>query len=121
MVVVRELNHVALNVCDLEKACRFYGEVVALPVLERPAFSFGGAWYALGSQELHLIEAAKTTADPERHKFHFALRVDDLTEAKHELEQRGVNNISGPAPRPDGVYQIFFQDPDGNVIEMMAE
>ncbi len=120
MTVVRELNHVALHVRDLEAASRFYGEVLGLPALPRPAFGFGGAWFALGNQELHLIEDANSSS-PRSRRFHFALRVDDLDEAKRELEQKGVAGIGGPAPRPDGIFQIFFEDPEGNLIEMMAK
>ena len=54
---IRELNHIALYVRDVDASAHFYGDVLALPRLRRPDFPFAGAWFALGSQELHLIQA----------------------------------------------------------------
>ncbi len=48
----------SINVVDVEAAIAFYRDVLELPVLERPAFDFAGAWFGLGEQQLHLIEAS---------------------------------------------------------------
>ena len=113
---IHELNHVALHVRDINASMQFYGEVLELPLLARPAFDFPGAWFALGSQELHLIEE-KTLPEAERRHHHFALLVDDTQEAQRELAAKGVVNFHRSV-RPDGVAQLFFQDPDGYRIEM---
>ena len=64
-------------------------EILGLPQLPRPAFSFPGAWFALGKQELHLI--ADPDLDPaKRRHHHFALLVDDSYAAKAELAAKGV-------------------------------
>ncbi len=116
---VRELNHVALHVCDLDASARFYGDVLGLPSLPRPDFGFGGAWFALGTQELHLI-VADPTRQGERQAFHFALQVEDAYAASDALRERGVTDFRGPAPRPDGAVQVFLQDPDGHLIELVS-
>ena len=114
---IHELNHVALHVRNLEESMHFYGQVIGLPQLPRPAFDFPGAWYALGSQELHLI--ADPHMDPAvRRHHHFALLVDDTYAAKAELTEKGITEFRGPSPRPDGPLQLFFNDPDGYVIEL---
>lgn len=114
---IHELNHVALHVVDLERSMRFYEDVMELPKLQRPAFPFPGAWYALGSQELHLIADDTLTPNARRHH-HFALLVDDIHAAKAELESKGVTVFDGPMMRPDGPMQLFFHDPDGYRIEV---
>lgn len=116
---VTELNHVAIHVRDLQESIRFYGETLGLPLLPRPDFGFDGAWFALGSQELHLIIDTEHRDDP-RHSVHFALSVADAYAAYEELVRRGVTITSRPAPRPDGAIQVFFRDPDGYLIEMVS-
>lgn len=116
-ITIRELNHVALHVRDLEASIRFYTDVLGLTQIDRPAFNFPGAWFALGSQELHLI--ADPDLDPARRRHHhFALLTDDAFAAKAELAARGVSALEGPSPRPDGPLQLFFHDPDGYRIEL---
>jgi lactoylglutathione lyase len=118
-LAIRELDHVALYVRDLDASIHFYGTVLGLPSLPRPAFPFGGAWFAFGTQELHLI------ADPDRPSspsvFHYALRVADARAAAALLIERGITDFRGPAPRPDGAVQVFLKDPDGYVIELVSD
>lgn len=116
---IHELNHVALHVRDLKASMHFYGEVLGLPQLPRPAFDFPGAWFAFGNQELHLIYDADLNSASRRHH-HFALLVDDTFAAKAELSAKGITEFRGPAPRPDGAMQLFFHDPDGYLIEMFT-
>ncbi len=113
---IHELNHVALHVRDINVSMRFYGEVMGLPLLPRPAFGFPGAWYALGRQELHLIEQKDLTEADRRHH-HFALLIDDTQAAERELQSRGVTDFYH-SMRPDGAVQLFFHDPDGYRIEV---
>lgn len=118
-IVIHELNHVLLQVRDLAVSVRFYRDVLQLRELPRPAFSFPGARFALGRQELHLAVKPGLPPPPRDHH-HFALWIDDPAHARREIEQRGWSQLRGPAPRPDGVLQLFVTDPDGYVIEMMS-
>jgi glyoxylase I family protein len=44
MLVVESLHHLSVSVTELERAKRFYREVLGLREVERPAFDFPGAW-----------------------------------------------------------------------------
>ena len=53
------IHHVTLIVDDREQASRFYGDVLGMEEKSRPGFRFPGMFYHCGSQEVHLIIAAR--------------------------------------------------------------
>lgn len=115
---ILELNHVALHVKDVEESCRFYGEVLNLPAIPRPAFDFPGAWFQIGPiQQLHLIGERQLPVNGHLKGDHFAMRVASIRAAEHELKQKNIA-FAGPQQRPDGIWQIFIQDPDGHIVEL---
>ncbi|GAF15122.1 glyoxalase family protein [Bacillus sp. JCM 19046] len=118
-----EIHHVSIIVHNLERAKRFYGETLALEELSRPPFDFEGAWYAIGTQQLHLIvqeikeEAPATIQTRGRH---IACKVYHFDRAVQFLQDRGIETIV-KKHSTSGFHQVFFTDPDGNTIEWMAE
>ena len=115
---VNELNHVAIQVENVEKSIFFYENILKLERLPRPAFDFEGAWFALGGyQQLHIIEGRTNEVINARRGAHFALSVDSIDEFRAELDKHEVQYFP-PKPRPDGVIQLFLIDPDGYYIEL---
>lgn len=116
-----ELNHVAICTGDLEKSCQFYRDVLRLEQIPRPAFTFSGAWFRLGTaQELHIIGREHFEPPvPRTRGNHFALRVDDLETWRQHVERFKVI-VRGPVKRPDGALQLFIADPDGHLIELFT-
>lgn len=113
-----QLNHVALHVADVEASVAFYRDVLQLEPLERPNFSFPGAWFRLGEdQELHLIGGRNAAVHSANRGNHFALMVDDLEAWERHLDQLGTPRQQRRT-RPDGAHQVFFADPDGHYIEL---
>ena len=97
---VRQLNHVAIHVDDVERSAQFYAEVLGLSPIPRPAFSFPGAWFRLGEdQELHLIgEREKSVVGAASRGDHWALMVDDMDEWEAYFQRTGVEYT--PRGRP---------------------
>ena len=117
---IQELNHVAIYVTDVNRSSQFYREVLQLESMPRPAFSFPGAWFRLGSsQELHLIGDRGTPFLRTNENNHFALKVDDLDAWERHLAQVGAN-YRPRKQRPDGAWQVFLRDPDDHVIELFT-
>jgi lactoylglutathione lyase len=115
---VKQLNHVAIHVADVERSCAFYGQVLKLQPLDRPAFSFPGAWFRLGvDQELHLIGDRQYDVVSHHRGNHFALLVDDIDAWEACFGAQGIEHLPRKV-RPDGAYQIFLKDPDGHYIEL---
>jgi len=126
MLTYETLHHVAVSVTDLNRAKHFYGGVLGLKEVARPAFSFDGAWYQAGDRDIHLI----VVSDPslisgnkgrklDMADGHFALRVTNFRQAQAHLEAAGIPmrvTIGGPT----GFPQIHIMDPDRNIIEINA-
>jgi len=115
-----ELNHVAIHVQDVDRSAAFYQTVLQLQSIARPAFSFPGAWFRLGTaQELHLIGERGDPVSSDNRGNHFALRVDDLAAWAEHLAGLHIDHAP-PKRRPDGATQLFLRDPDGHVIELFV-
>ncbi len=114
-----QLNHVALHVADVEKSCAFYGDVMRLEPMPRPAFSFPGAWFRLGDdQELHLIgERQQPVAGAASRGDHWALMIDDMDQWEAYFQREGIE-YTPRRTRPDGAFQIYVFDPDGHCLEL---
>jgi len=115
---ILDLNHIALHVQDLDRSKAFYGGMLGWTKKDtRPAFRFPGAWYALGAtRELHLITGRHDGAIEIPRVCHFAVQVESVGAVETLLREKEIEFI-GPKSRPDGVLQIFLQDPDGYWIE----
>ena len=113
---IGSLHHVTLVVGDLEAARAFYGNILGLSPLERPDYEFEGAWFALGSIELHLLLAEEHPAPSRRH---LAVEVDNFDECISSIRSAGVGIVGGPGVRPhNGRSFAFCKDPSGNLIEL---
>jgi catechol 2,3-dioxygenase-like lactoylglutathione lyase family enzyme len=114
-------HHVAIVVRDAASAREFYGELLGLEELERPADvadRFAGAWYRIGSIELHVFE--QPDYQPSRAAIgpHLALHTSDFDDAISRLTARGCAFAFGPGRGPDGVARAILRDPTGNVVEL---
>jgi catechol 2,3-dioxygenase-like lactoylglutathione lyase family enzyme len=117
---IDSLNHVALMTRRLDDTRAFYKNVLGFREVERPNFSFRGAWLFNYGLMIHLIENAKAgepSDEIQTRDNHLALHTRDLAAAEQLLKEHGVRYRTNTiADR--GISQIFFQDPDGNHIEI---
>ena len=132
-IKVLELHHHGIRIGkepeEVDKARQFYTEVLGLQAdTGRPTIpGIPGFWLYVGAgdntAQIHLMGAVGRSpmarSDKEDPTIpHVALAVEDIAEAKKELDQRGIWywQIQGLV----GQYsdQVFVQDPFGNVIEL---
>ena len=99
------INHVALEVDDVEAALAFYAELFAFRLRGRGP---GRAFIDLGDQFIALSE--KRTQGPDEHR-HFGLVVDDREAVRAALEAVGARILPGRF--------LDFLDPWGNRIEVV--
>lgn len=115
---ILQLDHVAIHVEDVAASVAFYGDVLGLPALNRPAFDFPGAWFGLGTgQALHLIGGRDKPVHSSHRGTHFALQVSGLDAWEQRIIQSGATYLPRRV-RPDGAQQVFVCDPDGHWIEL---
>jgi lactoylglutathione lyase len=99
------INHVALDVGDLEAAIEFYGAIFELRGVEREP---GIAFIDMGDQFLALRQGRTQSRDETRH---FGLVVDDKPAVRAALELRGIEILPG--------RRLDFVDPWGNLIQVV--
>ena len=97
------INHVALEVGDLEEALDWYGRIFELGHPEREP---GMAFIDMGDQFIALSEGRRQSRDDSRH---FGLAVDDKAAARTALEAAGAEILPG--------RRLNFRDPWGNLVQ----
>ncbi|MEO6124689.1 MAG: VOC family protein [Ilumatobacteraceae bacterium] len=121
--LVLGFSHVNLLVTDLEAARRFYGDGLGLAQLPRPEISGQGAWFRVGSLQLHVSLVQEMPANTDRTTSHIALQLSATAFASTvaAIELRGVVLTRGPQTSEQfdmPVQTAFCRDPSGNLIEL---
>ena len=114
-------HHVAIVVRDAAAARAFYGDLLGLEELERPAdvgARFAGAWYRLGAMELHVFERPDFVPSAAPIGPHIALHTADFERTVERLRERGCAFAFGPGRDEAGIARAILRDPTGNVVEI---
>jgi catechol 2,3-dioxygenase-like lactoylglutathione lyase family enzyme len=98
------INHVALQVDDLEAVVAFYCELFEPTSVDRSEPD--AAFLELGDQFLALFERGSREEEP-----HFGLVVDDKDAARRALEAHGIEILPG--------HRLDFRDPSGNRVQVV--
>jgi len=98
------INHVVLEVDDLDKALEFYGALFEFKLRDK---SEHNAFIDLGDQFIQLTLGRSQVADTKRH---FGFVVDDRDAVKRAMDRLGVKSIND---------RMNILDPWGNRIEIV--
>ena len=99
------VNHVALEVADVEAALEFYGRIFDFELRGRGP---GRAFIDMGDQFIALMQGRPREPDRARH---FGLVVDDKEAARRALAEAGVDIAPGRS--------LDFHDPWGNSVQVV--
>jgi predicted enzyme related to lactoylglutathione lyase len=99
------INHIALEVGDLDEAIAFLGGIFEVELRGRVP---GMAFLDMGDQFLALSESEPSPEDGDRH---FGLVVDDKRATRESLERAGVEILPGRG--------LDFRDPWGNRFQVV--
>jgi glyoxylase I family protein len=125
MAVNARIQHAAFHTTDLNKARKFYGEILGMKEIVRPMLGSRGVWFSCGAEhELHVtvssedgVPKAGRNLNPRKRGLegrHLAFAVDDLEEIKGRLKANGLPWVGSN----DNLPQIFTEDLDGNLVEI---
>ena len=126
MIRIQGIDHVALNVRDIDQAVKFYSEILGLQVTQRePSKPDVEYFLDCGPSLLGIIQAKDLE---HRHAFeneglganHFSFRVHarDFDAMIERLEAHQVNIEF--AKKREKSWSLYFYDLDGNKLEITA-
>jgi predicted enzyme related to lactoylglutathione lyase len=111
---VTGVDFIALPTQDIEKASDFYENVLGLERSiqwgQMPAVEF-----ETGSLTIAIMQSDAFGIEFQRHSHPIALHVDDVEDARAELEAKGITFAADTID--SGVcHMAHFSDPDGNTL-----
>ena len=124
---IQSLGHVVVRVTDRDRAEKFYGDVLGLPICAR--FDEGGykmAFFTLGNHhDFAVMEVSgdgssrsETAVGLDHVAFNIGTTLDELREAKAKLDAAGI--ATTPVDH-EVTKSLYFEDPDGNGIEVYVD
>ncbi len=122
-LVPRRLDHVAINVRDLDRSASFYAGIFDLTQHARSTFR-----HVLSAPGfcLHLFQAPERRPEAGVRDWrrlgvhHVALAVGEAEfERAAQVIVAAGSSVEGPMEDPEG-RSLYFRDPDGNVIELRS-
>ena len=118
------VDHLALSVKDVDRSAEFYGNILKFREITNRSKLEGVRWFAVGDgKELHLISIVKENVTLNK-AIHVAFATPDFDSFVLMLEEKKIAYSDWPGAtnkvniRADGMKQVFFQDPDGNWMEI---
>ncbi len=118
-VILTSFNAVRIFVDDLDRARRFYRDV-----LEFDEKSAGREWAVFDIDGRDIVLGAVAADDPERalvgRLLAVSFTVDDIDVAYRNLIARGVSFPAPPELQPWGGILAFPRDPDGNSLTLVG-
>ena len=127
-----ELHHINLSTQDVKKLQTFYKDILFLdtqsddlPTLEKKkGYSGDVSFVGDGKVQMHLAQKDLSVNFKTGHfinpveKGHIAYRTDDIEAFKEHLKENNIEFTDWGDIGVSGWHQIFFYDPDGNIIEV---
>jgi catechol 2,3-dioxygenase-like lactoylglutathione lyase family enzyme len=109
---VERVDFVGFLTQDIQRAKRFYTEVLELPIESEGEHDIE---FTLGQVTLDVFDPSSIGQPFAPSIAGFALRVADVEAARADLERKGVV-FDGDTIETSVCKQAWFKDPDGNVL-----
>lgn len=129
MMRIVAMDHIVLNVRDVERSVSFYRDVLGMPVERLDQWRQGAVGFPSvrisADTLIDLVQAPASHASGTPNMNHFCLvtGTDQLEPLIEHLAVHTVRVHTGPAKRwgaHGDALSIYFNDPDGNEIEVRS-
>jgi lactoylglutathione lyase len=122
--MIRKVEHVGIQVRNLDRSIKFYTEVLGLPLRKRLRLNETTelAFLPLGDFEIELIcKSTEYNYAKDSIVHHLGFTVDDVAGALERLRKHGVELIHEQPLFLDkmDVHIAFFWGPDGEKLELL--
>lgn len=118
------INHLAIYVVNLQQSGDFYENIIGLDTIAEPFHDGKHIWLRIGPKaSLHIIQGAELVKEYYKNN-HICFSLPSVESFIEVLQKKGIafEDVSGNkniySTRPDGVKQLWLQDPDGYWIEI---
>ena len=115
----KRIDHIQISIPegDVERARKFYVEILGLKEIERPASlkTEEGLWLIAGNTQIH-ISTENTINKSKRHP---AFEIDDLDNVKNYLIEKGVKIME--QVKIEGIKRFSIYDYWDNRIELLEK
>ncbi|MDP4127298.1 MAG: VOC family protein [Bacillota bacterium] len=114
------VEHIGIKALDLEKAVRFYTEVLGFKFMYRmKPGEVELVFLDLGGTVVELVEVVDGQRFEDGVVNHLALKVSDIFKAIEHLQTHQVEMTSTePMALGEGRYNFFFRGPSGEKLEL---
>ena len=128
LMQLKGIHHIALNVKDLDRAERFYTDVLGFQVTHRFSKGLRHLMLETGNAAIALFETPNLKVEEamnlvsEDGYLHLALEADlaDFETIIKELQTKKIQINNGPVKRGNG-ESVYFNDPDHNHLEIHCD
>ena len=123
VIEVSNIDHVNVESDEIERSARFYREIIGLREGPRPEFDRPGYWmYAGDKPVVHIIRTHPNndmlTGSKDASISHFALQIKDYDATRTHLDSHEISYETSEVYDTE-IRQIFLQDPEGVLIELI--
>ena len=126
MLSLNKVHHIALICSDYQRSLDFYTRVIGCEIIAEHWHEEQQSYLTkLSLNGEYVIELFSYPSPPERPSYpearglrHLAFEVDDIVAQVAELDRMGVVHEDIRTDATTGKHFVFFNDPDGQPLEM---
>ncbi len=122
MISINSVDHINLNVHNIEESLSFYNKFFDLSIKEEGLNSYGHPYKIIGKSNKLLLVLHENNGDLKNNRFnHFGIHVNNFEEVVNVLNEQNIPLLYGGINDYGESKSVYIADPDGNEIELSSK